>query len=311
MGSTGRLYIAGAPDGVEPRLRARLDELEQRWSRFVDTSEVSRLNAAAGTAVVVSSDTLLLVQRARSASRRTRGWFDPTLLGPLEAAGYDRSFDLVATPGLGDLVVSIDHRTPDRSPVVHDWGAACRLILMDRSASTVTVPAGIGFDPGGIGKGLAADLVLAQAIGEGATAAMVNLGGDIAVGGHAPDGGWLVNVEDPFHAGIVAESVRIPWGAVATSSKARRRWRSTDGDIHHHLIDPATSAPSASDVAAATVIAGTCWQAESFAKAAVLAGSEIGIDLLEASGVEGLLFDERGRLHLTAGMPAYLEGARV
>ena len=93
---------------------------------------------------------------------------------------------------------------------------------------------------------------------------------------------------------------------MATSSKAKRRW-GDPGDGLHHLVDPRTGTPSSSDLAAATVVAGTCWQAEAFAKAAVVAGSSAGIDLLEAAGVEGVLVDGVGDIRLTVGIDAYFE----
>ncbi len=123
--------------------------------------------------------------------------------------------------------------------------------------------------------------------------------------GQAPDGGWLIGIEDPFDRSATIASVRIPWGAVATSSRAKRRWV-TDDEERHHLIDPHTGEPSTTDVAACTVIGGECWLAESFAKAAVLAGVGPGLELVSESGLEALMVDARGNLHRTAGMDGFL-----
>ncbi len=299
MGSTARLFVCHGPTGLSEQLHQRLAELEARWSRFVESSEVSAMNAGAGTPVAVSTDTLLLVRRALSASRLTRGLFDPTLLDELTRAGYDRSFSELAHHGLGDLVITVDHASGGVQ--LHDWTAVCRSMVVDDNAGTVTVPAGVGFDPGGLGKGLAADLLAAQAIDAGVSAVLVDLGGDIVTAGQAPEHGWPVDVEDPFDRDRVAFSLRLPWGAVATSSRSRRRWIH-EGREQHHLIDPGTGAPAASDAAAATVVAGACWLAEAYAKAAVIAGTEVGLDLLARGGVEGVVVDHAGRHHLTDGM---------
>lgn len=302
MGTTARLWLWRAPAGLEPRLRARLDDLERLWSRFLPDSEVSALNASAGEPVPVSPETLELVDKALQGSRRTRGWFDPLLLDDLCLAGYDRPFtDLGEAPA---LVATLDARTPTQV-LVHDWSARARHVRIDTAAGTVAVPAGAAFDPGGIGKGLAADIVAAAAVHGGAVSVLVDLGGDLVCAGSAPRDGWHVDVDDPFRPGVPVARLRLPWGAVATSSTARRRWRHGD-DVGHHLIDPATRRPSTSDVAAATVVAGTCWYAEVHAKAAVLAGVDAGLELLAAGGVEGLVVAADGAVHATAGMGGFL-----
>jgi thiamine biosynthesis lipoprotein len=305
MGTTVRLYLFGGPVGLEDALRGRLNELEQRWSRFIDDSEVSRLNSATGEPLAVSGDTLLLVQRALTASKRTRGWFDPALLQQLVAAGYDRPFAEIPSNGIGDLVITVTPGADEPCVIIHDWKASARAIVVDTASGTVTVPESVGFDPGGIGKGLAADLLATQAMDAGATAVMVDLGGDIVAAGQAPPGGWLINIENPFDGAQSAASVTVPWGAVATSSRANRRWRVGD-DERHHLIDPHTGVSSTSDVAACTVIGGDCWLAESFAKAALLAGVDEGLALVTGGGMEALMIDAEGDHHLTYGMRGFL-----
>ena len=93
MGSDAHLVVVGGTDDLADRAQARIDQLEDRWSRFRPDSEISRLNRRAGTPVVVSPDTVGLVERATEAWRFSGGAFDPTVLGPMIRAGYDRSFD--------------------------------------------------------------------------------------------------------------------------------------------------------------------------------------------------------------------------
>ncbi|MGI9623163.1 MAG: FAD:protein FMN transferase, partial [Acidimicrobiales bacterium] len=279
----------------------RLTELEHRWSRFLADSEINAINAAAGTAVTVSPDTQLLVERAISASRRTRGWFDPTLLNELVEAGYNQTFEQLPARGLGQMVITV-HRSADGDQVrLHDWNAVSSSIVTDPLRGSVMVPRGVGIDPGGIGKGLAADILLQLALESGASAAMVDLGGDLVMGGRAPDAGWPIAIEDPFDRSAAALEIRLDWGAVATSSRSRRRWLD-EGAERNHLIDPSTGTSTDSNVAACTVIGAECWLAESYAKAAVLAGKQAGLEMLEEDGLEGLLFGVDGSVHRTPGM---------
>ena len=151
MGSDAHIIVIDGPPELAERGRERIDQLERRWSRFVPGSEISRLNIHAGRRLVVSDDTVLLVRRAIEAWRLTGGTFDPTVLGDVVRAGYDRPLD----------------ELPDDAPA--RWSPflpGCTDIRID--GNEVTFPAGIGFDPGGIGKGLAADLVAAELRAAGA-----------------------------------------------------------------------------------------------------------------------------------------------
>jgi thiamine biosynthesis lipoprotein len=304
MGSTARFYVCGGSPDVEARLRSRLADLEQRWSRFLPDSEVSRANANAGRPTTVSAETRLLAAQALRAGELTHGWFDPLLLEPLADAGYERSYDLLDTAGLDPLVASVDRRGPTVSVLVRPPDNGSGSLAVDEAAGTVTVGAGAGFDPGGIGKGLAADLLATDAVAGGASAVMIDLGGDIACAGRAPAAGWLVDIHDPFDPEQPCAQVRIPWGAVATSSSAHRRWRH-HGEVAHQLIDPQTRRPSDSSIVQATVIAGACWLAEVSAKAALLAGPIAGPALLADIGVEGLLMCSDGSRIETRGWSAF------
>ena len=285
MGCDVHVLVVDGPRHLLPLARDRVEELERRWSRFRPGSEISRLNHLAGSPVQLSPVTLGLVRRALQGARVTGGRYDPTVLGDVLRAGYDRSFEQLA-----------GHRGGGRSPLGRGWAQ----VVVDPAGPAVTLPAGVGLDPGGIGKGYAADLLVAELRAAGAAGACVNLGGDLRVDGQAPGGGsWVVAIEHPLRPGPAA-TVTIERGAVATSSRVRRAW-GTAGDRRHHLIDPATGRPAASGLAAVTALAAEGWQAEVLAKAAFLGGPRQGPALLAAAGADGLLVDDQGGLHRTTG----------
>src|SRR5581483_1485033 len=99
MGSDAHVIVvggpggSGGPGGLAEAAQRRIDDLEQRWSRFIAGSEISRLNERAGTPMTVSPETAELVRRAIDAWRFSGGGFDPTVLGAVIRAGYDRSFE--------------------------------------------------------------------------------------------------------------------------------------------------------------------------------------------------------------------------
>jgi thiamine biosynthesis lipoprotein len=268
MGTTAHLTVTGGPSGLLDELQARIVDLEMRWSRFLPESEISVLNRNAGLPVTVSVDTIDLVERAITGWEATYGLFDPTVLGDLERAGYDRTFEQV---GMGAVVASCRRR-------------GCDDIEVDAELGIVRLPDAVGFDPGGIGKGLAADLVVADALAAGAEGVLVELGGDLRVSGAPPDGSdcWRIRIAPV--AGVELPWVRLTDGAVATSARTRRRWIGPGGQPRHHLIDPSSGDPSESDVLSATAVAAEGWQAEVLAKAAFIGGPVQGVGLADQLG---------------------------
>ncbi len=267
------------------RARERIDELEALWSRFRPTSDISIVNAMAGTPVRVSPETVALVQRAIDGYRLTEGRFDPTVLGAVVRAGYDVSYERIRP----------DLRTSD----ARVFGAP--LIEVDPIAGLVRLPEGVGFDPGGIGKGLAADIVVAELL-DRVDGICVNLGGDLRVAGRAPDDcGWVISIEDPV-GGPSHGDICLADGAVATSSRTQRVLR----DGGHHLIDPTTGRPAQTSILSSTVIAGQAWFAEVLAKAAFLAGPVEGPALLDGADAEGMLLLDDGTDVASDGLGLFL-----
>ena len=284
MGSDAQVLVVGGTGGLAELARERLEDLEALWSRFRPTSEISRLNEAGGEPMAISAETMVLMETALEAWRITDGAYDPTVLGDVLRAGYVTSFDVLpAVAQALDITLAI--------------GAGG--IRLDRAAGTAQLPAGVGFDPGGIGKGLAADLVAEDLLAAGADGVCVNVGGDLRVSGCGPDAqdaGWTIGVEHPTDAESEVAVLSLHEGGVATSSRLRRSWPSptAPGGRSHHLIDPRTGRPAASGLAAVTVVAARAWQAEMLAKAVFLAGPAGGALLLDDLGAAGLLVTDGG-----------------
>ena len=270
--------IVNQPDGGAPvdldGAVDLLDHLEARWSRFLPDSDITRINDGAGTPVAVAPETVRLVETMRAAWDLTQGRYDPTILPILVANGYATS--------------RVDAARSTVLPAGPFRVGAMDQITVDPAASTVTIPTGVALDPGGIGKGLAADTAVALLLDGGADGALVSIGGDLACAGSAPEpDGWRVNIEraDPGETPLCR--TMIDHGGVATSSTRSRRW-DHEGRPRHHAIDPATGDQSDTDLAAVTVFATSGWRAEAFATAALLAGSRSVIAYLDSHHLSGL-----------------------
>jgi FAD:protein FMN transferase len=116
----------------------------------------------------------------------------------------------------------------------------------------------------------------------------------------------MVGVEDPQESERDRAVIGVNETAVATSSMTYRRWRRGDRWIHH-LLDPRTGQPAATDLAAVTVVGPSAMWAEVHAKVALLHGAADGRAYLDAQpGYEGLLIAVDGTLDTTRGIGGYL-----
>lgn len=260
MASHVHVVVVDGPARAGSVAHRALEQLESAWSRFVDTSDIARMNRAQGQPVLVDPTTITLLDVMTQAWRSTGGRYDPTILRALLSAGYVASIetDQVAAP--------LPPSSSGSTSSVDD-------IQLDRANNVVTLPSGMAIDAGGIGKGLAADLVVAELLARGAAGALVSIGGDLAAAGNPPDAdGWTVDVEDHLDPSRTLTRLLFSGGGIATSSTQSRRW-DHQGRDEHHVIDPATAAPSGSDLAAVTVVGSCGWQAEAHATALLLGGT--------------------------------------
>jgi len=273
MASQAHVILVDPAPGAAAYARRRLEQLERRWSRFLPDSDVSRANASPEALMLVSPDTVELVVSMKEAWRVTGGRYDPTMLAAIVAAGYVESID-----GSGRR---------SRMARSRRQGSTIADVNIDPALRAVTIPPGIGIDPGGIGKGLAADLVVTEILAGGTAGALVAVGGDLAAAGTPPTAaGWQVAVRDPLDPARTLTTFTFEGGGVATSSTLTRTWIQ-DGHARHHALDPETGACATTDLAAATVVARAGWEAEAHATAALLGGSRRVLDYLVRHGLEG------------------------
>lgn len=288
MGSNAHIVAGDAPDGVVDWAVAELERLEQCWSRFRPDSELAQLNASAGAWTDVSTTMLLALTCATDLHFATAGRFDPTILDALEHAGYDRSFESI-TPD--------DAAAPKARPV-----PGFAPIEIDEEQSRVRLPVQTRLDLGGVGKGLAADLVARGLVDRGARTALVGMGGDLRARGEPPPAGaWDIPVLDPFAETRVAFHFPLVEGAIVTSTTRIRQW-TRGGRRYHHLIDPATGASANGGIAAVVATARDAWWAEGIAKSIIIGGVDAGLDLAHNALARAWLFLDDGQV-LEAGSP--------
>lgn len=258
-------------------------ELELLWSRFIPSSDICRLNRSAGEAAWVDPRTITLIGHMIAAHTATHGAFNPTVLPLLIQQGDTRSL--------------IDDKTSSVSSDAHFYEDLSHIVL--RADNTVTLPRHMTLDAGGIGKGLAADLVAEHLISRGAESACVNLGGDIRVArktgtNHA----WPIHIMSPSDTSKSVCTISLAEGAVATSHTTARDRH--ERGIACHIASPHGSHPP---YVAASVIASTAAWAEAYTKLALLSED----NLIDSLGLSVLRIDELGIVTQSTSWKEFLQ----
>jgi thiamine biosynthesis lipoprotein len=289
---TCRVRVAVTDDAVLDDARAlvsdRMAAVDAACSRFRADSELAALPADGRWTRVgpVLAEALAVALRA---ARLTDGDVDPTVGGALEELGYDR--DLALVTDTGGLVV----RLP-----APGW----RTVELD--GDRVRLRPGTRLDLGATAKAWTADTAADLVTAVTGTGCLVSIGGDVAVAGPAPEGGWRVRVEDvtgdpdapPAGPSTV---VTLADGGLATSSTTARRW-TRGGAPLHHLIDPATGLPAAPAWRTVSAAAASCVDANTVTTATVVRG-ERAWPWLRATGVPARLVREDGTVLTVGGWP--------
>jgi thiamine biosynthesis lipoprotein len=242
-------------DAIEGLFRER----ERTFSRFIDDSELNRVNASAGRLVSVSPVFAETLRIALSAAAETDGLVVPSVGAALEAAGYTRDFSLL---------------DPDPEPAGAARPAVSGSVVV--LGRFVRVAAGVQLDLNGVVKSRTVDEALALLPPPG----FVSAGGDLAAHGELtvalPDG----------------DVVSLRRGALATSGTVKRNWV-RGGVVQHHLIDPRTGRPAATRWAQVTACGATCLAADVAAKAGFLLDAD-GPGWLDDRGIPARFIDRSG-----------------
>jgi FAD:protein FMN transferase len=270
-------------------VQAEIREIDRVCSRFREDSELSQLNRGEHDADVPLSELLeeAIVAALRTAEM-TGGLVDLTVGKCLEDVGYTVTFRDLPLEG-PPLEIRIRRRI--------GWQS----LAYDPIAHTIRVPHGVSLDLGASGKAWAADRAATSVATQLGVSVAVDCGGDIAVRGPHPEGGWPVRVAADEDAGEW-QDVMVFDGGLATSGTTARRWRRGGVELHH-IIDPSTGMPAETPWAMVTVAAATCLEANAAATAALIMGDSASAWLDECQ-LPARLVDVGGGVHFAGGWSA-------
>jgi thiamine biosynthesis lipoprotein len=250
--------------------------LEAKYSRYLDTSFLSRINhvAQAGGEIEVDAETASLLDYAKTCYEQSEGLFDVTS-GLLRRAWNFQPEGQTAVPDATAIQALLE-----RVGWHHvDW----------RAPRLRFAHAGMELDFGGIVKEYAADRAASLLREAGAPHALINLGGDLCVTGPRADGSsWSVAIQNPESDASI-DTLHLASGALATSG-SYARCIEIEGIKYSHLLNPRTGMPVQGPLSV-SVVADHCVIAGSVATLAMLKGREAR-QVLDDTGLAYLLVDD-------------------
>jgi thiamine biosynthesis lipoprotein len=263
IGTTCTVVVSD-PDRADAALDLLAEDLsaiDRACSRFRPDSELRLVERDGGGAPVCISRLLFdALDAALDAAVKTAGIVDPTVGSALVELGYDRDFEEIAGG------CEVDSGEPCPAP---GWWQ----VTLNREETMVTIPAGVHVDLGATAKAFAADCAAERIASNLGCGVLVNLGGDVAVAGPAPLGGWPIGIAPVCTASLdeVDETVAIYQGGLATSGTTARSW-TANGRRLHHIVDPWTGAPALPVWSLVSVAGSSCVEANAWSTAAIVWG---------------------------------------
>jgi thiamine biosynthesis lipoprotein len=283
------------PDGdidarVERDLDASLRHYEIDYYAWAD-GELGRLNAAltAGKPGEVSDELAALLERARTLSLRSNGFFDPGVGAVVEAWGFHDSRSEPHEPSAAFLEA---------------WAAdpaGIAELQIDGNRVSSGDPR-LVIDLGGIAKGFVVDRLLERFAAAGIGNVLIDAGGDVRVLGSRGTRRWSIGIQSPRDATGMIGSIELDDGEAAFTSGDYERFFDTDEERRHHLLDPATGLPAA-HTQAVTVIARDGALADAAATAIFVAGPQRWQQIARSLGIRYVLrVDTDGTIGMTPAM---------
>jgi FAD:protein FMN transferase len=292
IGTTATVVVqdSGAADEAEQLLARELAALDLACSRFRPDSELQSVHANAGRAVTVSGLLFEALSVACDTAERTGGAVDPTIGNAIAALGYDADLAEVQS-------------RPPTPPQALGPVAGYQHVQLDQRHRTVRIPRGVRLDLGSSAKALAADRGAALIAARIGTGTLVSLGGDVAVAGPPPAGGWAIGIsrESSTPAEGVDQVVAIAQGGLASSATSVRSWRAGDRDVHH-IVDPRTGDCVEPHWALVSATGSTCVEANLVTTASLVWGARAP-DQLARFGQSVRLVRADGKVFYLNGWP--------
>lgn len=251
---------------------------EKLLSRTVEGSDVCKLNSTDGF-VEVSDDTIQIIEKSIYYANLSDGKFDITIY-PVSSLWDFNNMVVPSRDEIAEALKNVDYQS------------------IEIAQNRVNLN-GNQIDLGGIAKGYIADRLLEYFKQNTVSEGIIDLGGNLIVWG---DRDYTVGIKKPFSDGELAATVKLRNKTVVTSG-TYERCIPTDIKLYHHILDPNTGYSCDTDLASATIIGNSSFDADALSTVCILVGLDKAKQIIEnTNNTEAVFIDTEGNVHYTSGL---------
>ena len=262
--------------------------IEKQLSTEIEESAVSKLNK--NKSAVFEDDTRHLMETALATGDMTNGAFNISIYPLMKEWGF----------------ISQEYKVPD-SETIKELLSNTDLSEIKINTDTNEIALenkDMEIDLGGIAKGYTSDSLINLFKEKGIKSGMVNLGGNVQLLGTKPNGSlWRVGIRSPYEdvdfLGILSAS-----DVAVITSGGYERYFEQDGNIYHHIMDPATGFPADNGLVSVTVVSKDATLADALSTALYVMGKDKAIDFWRkhTDSFDMILMDNNDELYISEGI---------
>lgn len=265
---------------------AEMERINQLMSPYIDSSELSVINAKAGRQPVVISDEMFeLLDKSVNISELTKGAFDITFA----SVGYLYNYKANQRPDeatIASLLAAISYK---------------HIKLNKYNKSVAFTHEKVKVDLGGIAKGHAVDNSISLLERMGIMHGLVTAGGDTRLIGDRRGKPWIVGIRDPRDKEKQAVVMPLQDSAMSTSGDYERFFEE-DGKRYHHILSPKTG-KSTYDVQSVSIIGPSSTYNDALSTAIFVMGLREGLGMINRiDGYDAVVMDNQRKMHYSNGL---------
>jgi thiamine biosynthesis lipoprotein len=265
---------------------AEMERINQLMSPYIETSELSLINASAGKqAMVISDEMFELLDKSIKISDLTKGAFDITFA----SVGYLYNYK--------------ENKRPDEATITSLLDAVnYKHIVLNKENKTVSFTnEKVKIDLGGIAKGHAVDNSISLLERMGILHGLVTAGGDTRLIGDRRGKPWIVGIRDPRNKDKQAVVMPLQSSAMSTSGDYERYFEE-DGKRYHHILSPKTG-KSTYDVQSVSIIGPSSTFNDALSTAVFVMGLREGLGMINRiDGYDAVVMDNQRKMHYSNGL---------
>lgn len=273
-----------------------IEDIENKMSLNIESSEINKINKAAGDKFVkVSEDTFKVIKKGKEYSALTKGHFDITI-GPLVELWQigTENAKVPKEKEIKNALALINYKNIE---------------LNEEDMKVKLKKQNMKLDLGGIAKGYAADKLADTLKENDINHAIINLGGNVLALGSKPDGSsWKIGVQNPFEPRGKHVAIASVENKTVVSSGVYERNFTENGKLYHHILNPFTGFPVDNNLESVTIIADSSFDADGLSTGIFALGLIDGLEFVETlDGIDAVFITDKKEVYISSDIKKNIE----